>query len=186
MRCGHCNSAGARMRLSSRHCALQIKAGVEALDRGEFAEVADADLHRYLEGVSAKAADRGALKPMARYRLSRLAEADLSHVLATQRGPMGRASAGAAMPRSSPPPFARSRPSRQGPATRDPGRTLRAAFAAFIFCHARGDDARERSCPRCTCFIVVRSRLALLEIVRVLHERMEPSRHLGAGSEDRD
>ncbi len=38
---------------------LQIKAGVEALDRGEFAEVADADLDRYLEGVSAKAADRG-------------------------------------------------------------------------------------------------------------------------------
>jgi antitoxin ParD1/3/4 len=37
---------------------LQIKAGVEALDRGEFTEVADADLDRYLEGLSAKAAKR--------------------------------------------------------------------------------------------------------------------------------
>ena len=32
---------------------LQIKAGVDALDRGEFTEVADADLERYLDGLTA-------------------------------------------------------------------------------------------------------------------------------------
>jgi antitoxin ParD1/3/4 len=30
---------------------IQIKAGVDALDRGAFAEVADADLDRYLEDL---------------------------------------------------------------------------------------------------------------------------------------
>ena len=30
-----------------------VKAGVEALERGEFREVADADLERYLEGLTA-------------------------------------------------------------------------------------------------------------------------------------
>lgn len=44
--------------LKLRALRLQIKAGVEALDRGEFTEVADADLDRYLEGLSAKAAKR--------------------------------------------------------------------------------------------------------------------------------
>ena len=32
---------------------LQIKAGVDALDRGDYAEIADADLDRYLEGLKA-------------------------------------------------------------------------------------------------------------------------------------
>jgi len=32
---------------------MQIKAGVEALERGEYTEVADADLNRYLEGLMA-------------------------------------------------------------------------------------------------------------------------------------
>ena len=30
---------------------LQVKAGVEALDRGEFTEIADADLDDYLDGL---------------------------------------------------------------------------------------------------------------------------------------
>lgn len=30
---------------------MQIKAGVDALDRGDFSEVADADLDEYLEGL---------------------------------------------------------------------------------------------------------------------------------------
>ncbi len=33
----------------------QIKAGVEELERGEFTEVLDADLDRYLESLTAKA-----------------------------------------------------------------------------------------------------------------------------------
>jgi len=32
---------------------LQIKAGVDALRRGEFVEIADADLDTYLEGLAA-------------------------------------------------------------------------------------------------------------------------------------
>ncbi len=38
---------------------VQIKAGVEALERGEFTEIADADLDRYLEGLTV-AADKPA------------------------------------------------------------------------------------------------------------------------------
>ena len=34
---------------------MQIKAGVEALDRGEFTEIADADLDGYLERLATKA-----------------------------------------------------------------------------------------------------------------------------------
>ena len=38
----------------------QIKAGVDALERGEFTEVADADLDRYLEGLAAAPGKRAA------------------------------------------------------------------------------------------------------------------------------
>ena len=38
----------------------QIKAGVEALDRGEFTEIADADLDRYLESLTAAATGKQA------------------------------------------------------------------------------------------------------------------------------
>jgi antitoxin ParD1/3/4 len=38
----------------------QIKAGVEALDRGEYTEVADADLDRYLEDMTAAATGKQA------------------------------------------------------------------------------------------------------------------------------
>jgi antitoxin ParD1/3/4 len=31
---------------------IQVKAGVEAMERGEFAEVADSDLNRYLERLT--------------------------------------------------------------------------------------------------------------------------------------
>lgn len=34
---------------------MQIKAGVEAIERGEFAEIADGDLDLYLEGLAATA-----------------------------------------------------------------------------------------------------------------------------------
>jgi hypothetical protein len=37
---------------------MQIKAGVDALERGEFTEVADADLDRYLEGLAATSGKR--------------------------------------------------------------------------------------------------------------------------------
>jgi hypothetical protein len=31
---------------------MQIKAGVDALERGDFTEIADADLEEYLEGLA--------------------------------------------------------------------------------------------------------------------------------------
>jgi len=37
---------------------MQIKAGVDALDRGEFTEIADSDLDLYLEGLTASRGDR--------------------------------------------------------------------------------------------------------------------------------
>ena len=37
---------------------LQIKLGVEALDRGAFAEIADVDLDHYLEKLAAPAGKR--------------------------------------------------------------------------------------------------------------------------------
>jgi antitoxin ParD1/3/4 len=39
---------------------MQIKAGVDALERGEFTEIADADLDRYLEGLAAAPGKRAA------------------------------------------------------------------------------------------------------------------------------
>jgi antitoxin ParD1/3/4 len=36
---------------------MQIKAGVEALECGEFTEIADADLEHYLEGLTATAGE---------------------------------------------------------------------------------------------------------------------------------
>jgi antitoxin ParD1/3/4 len=32
---------------------MQIRAGVDALERGDFSEIADADLDEYLEGLAA-------------------------------------------------------------------------------------------------------------------------------------
>jgi antitoxin ParD1/3/4 len=37
---------------------MQIDAGVDALERGEFTEIADADLNRYLDGLTAAAGKR--------------------------------------------------------------------------------------------------------------------------------
>jgi antitoxin ParD1/3/4 len=61
---------------------MQIKAGVDALERGEFAEVDDVDLDSHLESLAVESST-GALIPMARFRLSRLAREDLAHILAT-------------------------------------------------------------------------------------------------------
>ena len=40
--------------LKLRALRAQIKAGLDALDRGDFTEVADADLNDYLEGLTAR------------------------------------------------------------------------------------------------------------------------------------
>ena len=46
--------------LKLRALRAQIKAGVDALDRGEYTEVADADLDRYFDSLAATAAGRQA------------------------------------------------------------------------------------------------------------------------------
>ena len=45
---------------------LQIKLGVEALDRGAFAEIADVDLDHYLEKLAAPPRANGLAEPLPR------------------------------------------------------------------------------------------------------------------------
>ena len=119
---------------------------------------------------------------MARFRLSRLAEADLAHILATsaQRwGTDGRrryaAILAAAMRKVAADP--------EGPATRD--RTeLSPGVRSLHVHHARGDD-RKAKVRRPVHILFFRAAAPeMIEIVRVLHERMEPSRHVGTEAED--
>lgn len=111
---------------------------------------------------------------MARFRLSLLARADLAQILADSAdrwGPEGRrryaAVFTAAMRKVAAEP--------DGAATRDRG-----GVRSFHLRHARVCDsaARVRRPVHVLFYRVVRP--GLVEIVRVLHERMEPSRHLSA------
>ena len=121
---------------------------------------------------------------MARFRLSRLAEADLAHILATSAerwGTQGRrryaAIIAAAMRRVAADP--------EGPATRDRAE-LSPGIRSFHLRHARGDDPEAK--VRRPAHVLYYRAVApgLIEIVRVLHERMEPSRHAGSGHETED
>ncbi|MBW4091744.1 MAG: type II toxin-antitoxin system RelE/ParE family toxin [Proteobacteria bacterium] len=119
---------------------------------------------------------------MARYRLSRPAEADLAHILATSRALWGadaerryRAHLAAAL--------------RLAAAdTRSPGMRDRAELGDAVHSlhlrHARGATGED---PMGRPVHVVFYRVVapgLIEVIRVLHERMEPGRHLGALSEE--
>ena len=61
---------------------MQIKAGVDALERGDFTEVDEAELDDYLERLTAHRA-KARVDSMARFRLSEPAKTDLAHILAT-------------------------------------------------------------------------------------------------------
>ena len=113
---------------------------------------------------------------MARFRLSRPAQADLAHILATSAerwGTEGRrryaALLAAAMRRVASDP--------NGPSTRSRPDLLPTA-RSFHLRHARPDNpaARVKSPTHILYYRVVSP--DLIEIVRVLHERMEPSRHM--------
>ncbi len=119
---------------------------------------------------------------MARYRLSLLAEADLAHILATSTrewGISGRrryaAILAAAMRQVAADP--------EGPATRDRAE-LRPGIRSFHLRRTRDAGAEGR--VRRPVHVLYYRQVApgLIEIVRVLHERMELSRHLRAVSED--
>ena len=113
---------------------------------------------------------------MARFRLSRPAQADLRHILATSAerwGSEGRrryaAILTAAMRKVAAEP--------KGPATRDRPELL-PGIRSFHIRHARGNDS-EMKMRRPVHIVFYRMiRPGLVEIVRVLHERMEPSRHM--------
>jgi len=119
---------------------------------------------------------------MTRYRLSRLAEADLIGILgASSRrwGSDGRSRYAsllvAAMRKIAAEP--------EGPATRR-REELRQGIRSFHLRHARSTDPEGRV-RRPVHVLYYRAVTAdLTEIVRVLHERMEPSRHLVEVSED--
>jgi toxin ParE1/3/4 len=118
---------------------------------------------------------------MARFRLSRPARADLTDILATSAarwGTEGRrryaAILAAAMREVAANP--------EGPATRDRHELL-TGVRSFHVRHLRSDDPDMKvRRPVHVLYYRVTPR-GLIEIVRVLHERMEPSRHLGEAAE---
>lgn len=121
---------------------------------------------------------------MARFRLSRPAQADLTQILATSAerwGIDGRrryaATLAAAMRQVATDP--------KGPTTRDRVE-LRRGIRSFHIRHAVGDlrELKVRRPVHVLYYRVVQP--GLVEIVRVLHERMEPGRHLAAVPEDKD
>lgn len=121
---------------------------------------------------------------MARFRLSRLAEADLAYILATSTERWGADAArryaallAAAMRKVAADP--------QAPATRARSE-LRPGIRSFHIRHARADMPEPR--VRRPAHVLYYRALApdLIEIGRVLHERMEPNRHPGTGTADEE
>ena len=118
---------------------------------------------------------------MTRYRLSRLAEADLVGILAASSrwGADGRSRyaslLSAAMRKIAAEP--------EGPATRR-REELRPGIRSFHLRHARSTDQAGRVRRPVHVLYYRAVTPDLIEIVRVLHERMEPSRHLIEVSED--
>jgi toxin ParE1/3/4 len=121
---------------------------------------------------------------VARYRLTRSATADLAAILRTSEQRHGRdariryaALLLAAMRRVAADP--------QGPSTADRGE-LRPGLHSFHLRHGRGESrgAHVASPVHVLYYRVVEP--GVVEIVRVLHERMEPSRHVGGGRTSTD
>src|SRR5271165_235582 len=119
---------------------------------------------------------------MARFRLSLLARADLAQILAMSVERWGiegkhryAAILAAGMRKVAAEP--------EGPASRD-RRELSRGVRSFHLRNARVGNAepRVRRLVHVLYYRIVRT--GLVEIVRVLHERMEPSRHIGAEAEE--
>jgi toxin ParE1/3/4 len=118
---------------------------------------------------------------MARFRLARRARADLVHVLLTSERRWGiearrryAAMLSAAMRKVASDPA--------GPMTRE--RTELSADIRSFHVRYVGSDQPDSKVKNPVHVLYYRSiRPGLVEIVRVLHERMEPSRHLGPSSE---
>lgn len=111
---------------------------------------------------------------MARYRLSRLAEADLKHILSASADRWGRGGARR---------YAAAIAATFRLAAKAPDVTMNRdrheLLAGLRSLHTRHARPADESVRRPVHVIYYRmSAPGLIEIVRVLHERMEPSRHL--------
>ena len=119
---------------------------------------------------------------MARFRISRPAQEDIFSILTTSAERWGvearrryAAHLAAAMRKAAVDP--------EDPVTKNRDELL-PGIRSLHLRHARGDepDAKVHQPVHVLYYRVVRP--GLVEIVRVLHERMEPSRHLGPHSDD--
>lgn len=119
---------------------------------------------------------------MARFRLSRLAQSDLAHILATSAsrwGPEARRRYSALLNIA----MLEVADNPDSLTARDRADLAR-GIRAFHLRHARADDP-EAKVSRPVHIIYYRSiRPGVIEIVRVLHERMEPARHIGGSHRD--
>lgn len=116
---------------------------------------------------------------MPRYRLTRSAKADLAAILRTSEQRHGReariryaALLLAAMRRVAADP--------RGAATADRSE-LRPGLRSLHLRHSRGESHEARVARPVHVLYYRAMELGVVEIVRVLHERMEPSRHVGGG-----
>ena len=118
---------------------------------------------------------------MARFRLSRRAEVDIADAVATSERRWGsetkiryQAPLAAALRKVAADP--------RGMTTRDRSE-LAEGIRSYHIRHARGySDTKVRHPVHVLYYRVVAP--DLIEVVRVLHERMEPSRHIGPGATD--
>ncbi len=113
---------------------------------------------------------------MARFRLSRQAKADLTHILSTSAerwGIEGRRRYAALLAAA----IRKVAADPEGPATRDRAE-LAPGIRSFNIRHARVDDPKARVGRPVHILYYRVSVLDFIEIVRVLHERMEPSRRV--------
>lgn len=118
---------------------------------------------------------------VASFRLSRLAEIDLAHILATSTerwGPAGRQRYAELLTAA----MRALADDRAGSMTQNRA-SLARGIRSFHLRHVRVDEPEERV-RRLVHVIYFRAVTpGLIEIVRVLHERMEPSRHLSPRSQ---
>src|ERR1700682_347095 len=119
---------------------------------------------------------------MASFRLSVLARADLAQILATSAerwGIEGRRRYAAVLAAG----MRQVAAEPHGPTTRDRAELSRGIRSFHLRnVHAGGAEAQVKGPVHILYFRVVRP--GLVEVVRVLHERMEPSRHLGVDPEE--
>jgi toxin ParE1/3/4 len=119
---------------------------------------------------------------MGRFRLSLLARADLAQILATsveRWGIEGKRRCAAVLVAG----MRKVAAEPEGPAIRDRGELSRGIRSLHLRHTSAGKtEARVRGLVHVLYYRAVRP--GLVEIVRVLHERMEPSRHLDESSEN--